>query len=212
MIPLDTFVLFFVTTLVVVLSPGPAVIMVATESASNGFKRAFFVILGIAIANALYFVLSAMGIVTLILASDTLFAIIKWAGVAYLLYLGITALFSKAGGLKIETEKKTEKRAAKKFHLAFIKGFVLEVSNPKALLYFSALLPQFIDVSRSIAPQAFILGGITFLLDLACYSFYAYLGWKSSSVGLKPIIVKMVNRTAGTMLIFAGIKMATVQR
>ncbi len=208
MIPLDTFLLFFVTTLVVVLSPGPAVIMVTTESASNGLKRSFFVILGIAIANALYFVLSAMGIVTLILASDTLFAVIKWAGVAYLLYLGVTALFSKAGALKIETDKKVEK----KYHLAFIKGFVLEVSNPKALLYFSALLPQFIDISRSIAPQAFILGGATFLLDLACYGFYAYLGWKSSSVGLKPIVVKIINRTAGSMLIFAGIKMATVQR
>jgi len=208
LIPLDTFILFFVTTFVVVLSPGPAVIMVTGESATNGFKRSFWVILGIAVANALFFVLSAMGIVTLILASDVLFSIIKWAGVAYLLYLGLTALFSAGGPLNIETDKQTKS----KIHLTFLKGFVLEISNPKALLYFSALLPQFIDITRPIALQATLLGGTTFILDLVCYGFYAYLGWKSSSVGLKPIVVKIINKTAGTMLIFAGIKMATVQR
>ena len=208
MIPLDTFILFFVTTFVVVLSPGPAVIMVTGESASNGFKRSFWVILGIAVANALFFVLSAMGIVTLILASDVLFSIIKWAGVAYLLYLGVTALFSAGGPLNIEADKQTKS----KIHLTFLKGFVLEISNPKALLYFSALLPQFIDITRPIALQATLLGGTTFILDLVCYGFYTYLGWKSSSVGLKPIVVKIINKTAGTMLIFAGIKMATVQR
>ncbi len=208
MIPLDTFILFFVTTFVVVLSPGPAVIMVTGESASNGFKRSFWVILGIAVANALFFVLSAMGIVTLILASDVLFSIIKWAGVAYLLYLGITALFSAGGPLSIEADKQTKS----KIHLTFLKGFILEISNPKALLYFSALLPQFIDITRPIALQATLLGGTTFMLDLACYGFYAYLGWKSSSVGLKPIVVKIINKSAGAMLIFAGIKMATVQR
>jgi len=208
LIPLDTFILFFVTTFVVVLSPGPAVIMVTGESASNGFKRSFWVILGIAVANALFFVLSAMGIVTLILASDVLFSIIKWAGVAYLLYLGITALFSAGGPLSIEADKQTKS----KIHLTFLKGFILEISNPKALLYFSALLPQFIDITRPIALQATLLGGTTFMLDLACYGFYAYLGWKSSSVGLKPIVVKIINKSAGAMLIFAGIKMATVQR
>jgi len=208
LIPLDTFILFFVTTFVVVLSPGPAVIMVTGESATNGFKHSFWVILGIAVANALFFILSAMGIVTLILASDILFSIIKWAGVAYLLYLGVTALFSSGGPLNIEAQKQTKN----KIHLTFLKGFILEISNPKALLYFSALLPQFIDITRPIALQATLLGGTTFMLDLVCYGFYAYLGWKSSSVGLKPIVVKIINKTAGTMLILAGIKMATVQR
>ncbi len=208
MIPLDTLLLFFVTTFVVVLSPGPAVITVISESASNGFKRSLWVIFGIAVANAVFFVMSATGIVTLILASNLLFTAIKWAGVAYLLYLGISALFGRSGALSIKPALKGKSN----FHKVFLKGFILEISNPKALLYFSALLPQFIDISRPIAPQVAILGLITFALDLICYSFYAYLGWKSSNVGLKPFVVKMINKTAGSMLIFAGLKMATVER
>ncbi|HIQ14010.1 MAG TPA: LysE family translocator [Leucothrix sp.] len=208
MIPIETLLLFFVTTFVVVLSPGPAVIAVTTESASNGFKRSLWVILGIAVANALFFILSAMGIVTLILASDVMFTIIKWAGVAYLLYLGLSAIFGRSGTLNINSENKNKTSSYK----IFLKGFILEISNPKALLYFSALLPQFIDISRSIAPQVATLGAITFMLDFVCYSSYAYLGWKSSNAGLKPFVVNIINKTAGSMLIFAGLKMATVER
>jgi len=208
LISIDTLLLFFITTFVVVLSPGPAVIAVTAESASNGFKRSLWVILGIAVANALFFILSATGIVALILASSLLFSIIKWAGVAYLLYLGVSALFGHSGALNIKIKNKEKSSSYK----VFLKGFILEISNPKALLYFSALLPQFIDISRPIAPQVAILGIITFILDLACYSFYAYLGWKSSNAALKPLMVKLINKTAGSMLIFAGLKMATVER
>lgn len=204
---LDTFLLFLVTTLVVVISPGPAVITVTVEAASNGFKQSTFVILGIAIANIMFFALSALGIVTLIVASSLLFSIIKWAGVAYLLYLGFSAFFSKVGGFNLTTGKKQKSS----FYKVFMRGFILEISNPKALLYFSALLPQFIDVSQAIVPQLVIFCSITFVLDMFCYSCYAYLGSHSRRVAMKPFVIKLINKTAGSLLIFAGIKMATVE-
>ncbi len=207
-IPFETLLLFFLTTFVVVLSPGPAAIAVTAEAASNGFKRSLFVILGIAAANIVYFVLSATGIAALIIASSTLFSIIKWIGVGYLLYLGLSALFSRSGPLSIKPEEKQTGR----YHRVFLRGFIIEFSNPKALLYFSALLPQFINIEQAIIPQLLILCLITFLLDLVCYSLYAYLGWKSMSVGLKPLAIKLINKSAGAMLIFAGLKMASVER
>jgi threonine/homoserine/homoserine lactone efflux protein len=88
MIPLDTLILFFVTTLVVVLSPGPAAIAVTAEAASSGYRRSVWVILGIAIANVVFFILSATGIAALILASYTLFSVIKWVGVVYIIFFG----------------------------------------------------------------------------------------------------------------------------
>jgi threonine/homoserine/homoserine lactone efflux protein len=208
MIPLDTLILFLVTTFVVVLSPGPAVIAVTAEAASNGYKRSFWVILGIAIANIVFFILSATGIASLIIASNLLFSIIKWVGVAYLLYLGLGALLSESGPLNIKPEKKDQAKTFK----VFTRGFILEISNPKALLYFSALLPQFIDISRPVIAQFAILASITFFIDLFCYSLYAYLGWKSINIGIKPLVVKLINKTAGGMLIFAGLKMATVEK
>ena len=207
MIPLETLLLFFMTTLVVVLSPGPAALAVTAEAASNGFKKSTLVILGIATANVVFFILSATGIITLIIASQTLFLTIKWIGVVYLLYLGFTAIFSQSGPLSIQASDKKHSKAYK----IFIRGFVLEISNPKALLYFSALLPQFVDINSPIFPQLITLCLITMVLDLVCYSLYGYLGFQSRGKFIKPIIIKLINRSAGAMLIFAGLKMATVE-
>ncbi|MBL4765091.1 MAG: LysE family translocator [Colwellia sp.] len=208
MIPIETLLLFFATTIVVVLSPGPAVIAVTAEAASNGFKRSILVILGIAVANVVFFILSATGIAALLITSHTLFSVIKWVGVAYLLYIGFSAIFSDNGPLSINPSKKNSGA----LHRLFFKGFILEMSNPKALLYFSALLPQFINVSNPIVPQLITLCLITLFLDIVCYSLYGYLGYKSTNVGIKPIIIKFINRFAGSMLIFAGIKMASIDR
>ena len=208
MIPIDTLTLFLITTFVVVLSPGPAAIAVTAESASNGYRRSTLVILGIAIANVVFFILSATGIAALIIASHTLFSVIKWVGVAYLLYLGFSAIFSATGPLSIDKSKSQNVSRYK----VFLRGFILEISNPKALLYFSALLPQFVDISKPIASQLAILCVITFCIDFFCYSLYGYLGAKSVRVGISPLITKVINRTAGGMLIFAGIKMAAVEK
>lgn len=207
MIPLDTLILFLTATFVVVLSPGPAAIAVTAESASNGFKSSVWVILGIAIANVVFFVLSATGIAGLLIASHSLFSVIKWIGVAYLLYLGLSAIFGDAGPLKINKSNSAKAR----WYKVFLKGFILEISNPKALLYFSALLPQFIDIANPIIPQLAILCLITLFIDLFCYFLYGYLGFKSMSVGIKPMVTKLINRSAGCMLIFAGVKMASVK-
>jgi homoserine/homoserine lactone efflux protein len=205
-ISFETLMLFTATTFVVVLSPGPAAIAVTAESASNGFRRSVYVILGIALANVVFFILSATGIAALIIASHVLFSTIKWVGVVYLFYLGLSAIFSHAGALSINPSN--QKQGSR--HKVFLKGFVLELSNPKALLYFSALLPQFIDISNPIFPQLALLCLITLFLDLFCYSLYGYLGFKSISAGIKPVFIKFINRIAGIMLIVAGLKMISV--
>ena len=207
MISFELLLIFIVTTFIVVITPGPAAIAVTAEAASNGFKRSTLVILGIAIANVVYFALSAAGIAALILASSTLFSIIKWVGVAYLIYLGASAIFGAAGPLSAAGDKPKKVRSLSR---TFLKGFIIEIANPKALLYFSALLPQFIDVSLPVGPQLLLLCLITFCLDVFCYSLYGVLGHKSAKLGARPSVVKLINRTAGGMLIFAGLKMATV--
>lgn len=207
MISFEILALFLATTVVVVLSPGPAAIAATGEAAAHGFRRSLLVILGIAFANVGFFVLSATGMAALIIASNALFTVIKWIGVAYLLYLGYGAFFGASGPLTISPKKQNPRSPYK----AFVRGFLIEASNPKALLYFSALLPQFIDISRPIVPQLSILCALTILIDLLCYSLYAYLGYKSSRVTISPFTVKCINRMAGGMLVFAGLKMATVE-
>ena len=208
MVSIDALLLFLGTTFVVVLSPGPAVIAVSTKAVSNGVRRSGSVAMGTAIANTLYFILSATGISTLIVQSNFLFSAIKWMGVAYLLYLGLNLIFSKAGALQIRPSipKKTP------LHRLFLRGFILEMSNPKALLYFTALLPQFINPTHPVLPQFVIFGSIALCLELAVYSSYSVLAYRSTRSVIKPFIAKLINRAAGGMLVFAGLKMATVRR
>jgi len=202
---LQIYLIFAVTTAVVIFSPGPTVVLVASQGARNGLKRTLFGVFGITCATMLYFVMSATGIASLIVASHTLFQIIKWLGVAYLIYLGCSAIFSRSGGLAIHTKAPLRKPGA-----LFIHGFLIEFSNPKTLLYFSAILPQFLDLSRPIALQFFVMWVTSFLLQCVIYSAYAYLGERLIRDGVKSWVISVINKTAGGALIFAGVKMASV--
>ncbi|MGB0907741.1 MAG: LysE family translocator [Maricaulaceae bacterium] len=197
-------ILFITTTLIVVMSPGPAALTVASQSAGNGMRKAFFGILGVAFANVVYFVMSATGIAALIISSHTAFSVIKWCGVLYLVYLGLSAIFSPAGSLGVSSGAK------EKSSTLFIKGFVVEFANPKALLYFAAILPQFIDMSRPVILQLMIMGGITVILDLSIYSVYSYLAKRLTSDGVKKGVITVFNKVVGAALIFAAVKMLSV--
>ncbi|MEO0371933.1 MAG: LysE family translocator [Pseudomonadota bacterium] len=197
--------IFATTTAVVILSPGASAILVASQGASNGWKATTFSIFGIMLATATYFVLSATGLAALILASDLLFLIIKWVGVGYLIYLGLTAMFSKSGGIAVAQTGAV--RSTKKL---FSQGFIVEFANPKALLYFAAILPQFLDTDAPIAPQMIVMGLTGTTMQLVIYSAYANMGDRLANGGVRAWIVDAINKTAGAALIFAGVKMASV--
>ena len=201
---LDLFFVFAVTTAVVVITPGPAAITVASMGAGNGVGRAMFGIAGVASANAAYFALSAMGIASLMIASTTVFTIIKWAGVGYLVYLGLSAILGRAGGIAIQPSTPQAPQ------VLFSKGFIVEFANPKALLYFAAIVPQFLDVSAPAWTPLLLMGATTLLLDVIVYSGYALLGQALVRGGAKPIVVRAINKVAGGALVLAGVRMASV--
>ncbi|MEM7277500.1 MAG: LysE family translocator [Pseudomonadota bacterium] len=205
---IELLVLFAVTTFVVVLTPGPAALAVVTESAKYGVARGILVISGVASANALFFALSATGISALILASSTLFTAIKWLGVAYLVWIGLQAIFSRAGNAPGALQSPPRKKARQ----VFMRGFIIEMANPKAFLYFAALLPQFIDPAQPVLAQLLLFGVLTVLIDFSVYIGYSVLASMGSRTGLKPAVTNWLNRLAGGLLIFAGVKMAQVER
>ena len=172
------------TTFVVVFSPGPAALTVASQGSGNGFLYALFGIFGVATANVVYFALSATGIASLIIASNLLFTVIKWVGIIYLIYLGLSAIFSRSGGINVIKGPREKRRTL------FTRGFIVEFANPKALLYFAAILPQFLDIAQPIAPQILIMGLITVFLDITIYSIYAYLGSALSKSDVKSRVIK----------------------
>ncbi|MGH1429715.1 MAG: LysE family translocator [Neptuniibacter sp.] len=198
--------IFLVTTIMLILVPGPTAITVAAQGASHNSQLAFFGVLGVASADVLFFALSATGIASLILTSSLMFSIIKWVGVAYLLYLGISALFSKSGVIKLQAEK--SKRGKKKL---FSQGLVVQLANPKALMYFTALLPQFIDPSKPVLFQMLLMGISCLLADIIVYSAFSRLGERIARQQLKSWVTTLLNKAAGLTLISTGIRMASLE-
>lgn len=202
---LQAFLIFATTSAVVILSPGASTIFVASQGASSGWKASIFGIFGIMLATAIYFMLSATGLAALILASNLLFQIIKWVGVVFLIYLGVSAILSKSGGISI-----TRSNIARSKRKLFYQGMFVEFANPKALLFFAAILPQFVDTTKPIAPQMLIMGLTGAIMQLIIYSAYAKLGDRLAGGGMRTWAVNVINKTAGAALIFAGVKMASV--
>ena len=136
---------YLVTDLLLSLTPGPAVILVTSQGLKYGARPSYFGSFGISSVELIYFILSAFGLGTLILNAGHLFEYIKIAGALYLLWLG--------GGLLYHSFKKVAVISYSVEHTqdnidSFIQGFVTQVANPNAIIFFVALLPQFVDPYR----------------------------------------------------------------
>src|SRR5271156_171211 len=144
-----TWLLFLVMETALSLSPGPAVFYVVSQGVRGALRRSMPDAGGIITANAVYFTLSATSLGAIIAASARFFTIAKWTGAAYLIYLGIKSLRSAASshavnlGEALPAEQGDRRRV-------YLGALTLQLANPKALLFFLALLPQFIDPSRPV--------------------------------------------------------------
>ena len=203
---IELYLFFLVTTVMLILVPGPAAITVVKQAASHNSKLTFLTVLGVASADVLFFILSATGIASLIVASNLVFSIIKWLGIAYLMFLGISAIFSKAGTIKIDAQI-TTKNSTK----AFSNGLVIQLANPKALMYFSALLPQFVDPNEPLMFQMLLMGLTCFLADVLVYSLFGSMGAQLARRQMKSWVLNLINKAAGTALIATGVKMITLE-
>lgn len=207
MINYEALIVFSVTTVLVCFSPGPAALFVASTAASYGKRHILFAVLGICVANIAFFGLSALGIAGLIATSPVLFQWFRWIGAAYLVILGLQLLVSrKTQNLQLDKDnQQTTKRIR-----TFFKGFFIEASNPKALLYFGALLPQFINPAQPLASQLLIYCLLTIVFDLMAYSFYSFMGLGIAKASKQKFYL-LLNRLAGVAFILAGVRLAIVE-
>jgi homoserine/homoserine lactone efflux protein len=199
--------LFCMTETLLCLSPGPSALLVISLALTRGQAAAFSSIGGVLGANALYFALSASGLIALHSLSAEVFLTIKWAGAAYLIWLGMRMVVrSFSGG---GTERTLP--AGVSGRRAVWQGFVTQGANPNLLIYFTAILPQFVDPAYPLPGQVAILACSSFLIEVTILSAYAAL---ASRAGLRvPTRFRLAaERIGGGLLVAAGAGLASVRR
>jgi homoserine/homoserine lactone efflux protein len=200
--------LFAITEFLLCLTPGPAVLLVVSQAVKSDFRSSMKGAAGILAGNTIYFVLSALGLGALLISSATLFQIIKWTGAAYLVFTGLRMLLSKKplGGLDSEAVK--SKRSVR----LFSEGLVTQLSNPKAIVFFSALLPQFVSPDDSMIEQFTVLGIVSVVIEFMVLSSYGWAAETGSRLFLKGEFGLLTDRIAGGFLVCAGLGLAATRR
>ena len=216
----NTLALFALTEFLLSLTPGPAVLLVIGLSMRQGFRIGFMATLGILSTNAIFFTLSALGIGALIVASATLFTIIKWIGAAYLVYLGVGMITplarhiwqkrSLGEGLNLSEAKAAAPKVQQTAWKSFWQGFTLQASNPKNILFFVAILPQFISPDGNVAAQLIALGVVSVLLELPVLVFYGFASALSARL-MKERVIEWIEALGGGILIALGGALAASQ-
>jgi threonine/homoserine/homoserine lactone efflux protein len=201
-----TWWLFAASEIVLCLTPGPAVLFVLSSALRAGARKSVASNLGILTANTVYFAISATGVGALMLASYKLFFAIKWVGAAYLIVTGLRAIFGHSDVINPQAGK--EHRASRLFGGAF----VTQASNPKAIIFFSALLPQFVDPHGAIGPQLVILAATSIVIEFSILLMYGLAAGRACELAMQPRYATWTNRIAGTLLIGAGAGLATLRR
>lgn len=204
---ITTWLLYVAAVLVLTVTPGPSVLMCVSTSVSLGARKALVASLGSTSAIVGIMVLSSLGLGATLAASETLFTALKWLGAAYLAYLGITSLLSKGTAISVSNASSSGSHRR-----LFGRGFLVGASNPKALLFFGALFPQFINPSAPQFPQFVILGATFVFFELLWLTVYALSAAQAKTWLQQPRRATFFNRATGLVFLLAAGLLATSRR
>lgn len=199
--------LFLATEVALSLSPGPAVLLVISQALRGGATRGIRSALGILAANALWFTLSALGVGAAVLAAGDLFLAIRWRGAAYLVYLAFRsawAAFHPADRHKSDAQHASPDRLPGGPGRDLLRGFLLQMTNPKALIFFVAILPQFIDPAERVEPQMLILGATSIAAEFPVLALYAALASRAGRSTQNRRWVRTIDLAVALLLLAAA--------
>lgn len=203
----STWLLYVAAVFVLTVTPGPSVLMCISTSVNLGPRKALVAAVGSTTAIVGIMVLSALGLGAALAASEALFTALKWLGAGYLAYLGIASLLSKTTEVSVSAS-----HAHSSSRRLFRQGFFVGASNPKALLFFGALFPQFITPSEPHLPQFLVLGVTFIFFELLWLTIYALSAARAKAWLQQPRRATLFNRATGVVFLLAAGVLATSRR
>jgi threonine/homoserine/homoserine lactone efflux protein len=192
---------FTAASAVLLAIPGPTILLVVSYALGHGRKVAGASVAGVALGDFTAMTASMLGLGALLATSATLFTAIKWAGAAYLIWLGIRlwrAPVGVSGDAAVDTPATRPSRI-------FAHTWIVTALNPKSIVFFVAFLPQFLDLSQPVLPQMVIFEATFLVLATLNAAAYALLASMARGAIRRPAVQRAVNRTGGTLMIGAGL-------
>jgi len=202
----DTYWLYVLAEVALSISPGPAVMLVIAYGLSHGARRSIAATLGVLSANAFYFALSATSLGAVLVASRTFFTAVKWAGAVYLVTIAVRALIGRPSPITVSrpASEATSLRAI------FASGLTLQLANPKTLLFFVAILPQFVDPRLPIRAQMLWLAAGSVIPEFFILLGYGYLASRMADLATNPRYARWTDRFAGLLVLAAAALVVSV--
>ena len=205
---LDTWLAFFLASWIISLSPGAGAIASMSSGLQYGFVRGYWNAIGLQLGLAMQIAVVACGLGAILAASSTAFYAIKWFGVAYLVYLAI----KQWRALPMDMTDDAAVRPIGKPMAMMFRGFLVNASNPKALVFMLAVLPQFVNPQAPLLIQYLILGATMICVDMVVMAGYTGLASKVLRLLRTPKQQKRMNRTFAGLFVGAAGFLASLHR
>lgn len=205
---LSTWLAFFLASWAISISPGAGAIAAMSSGLNHGFLRGYFMTLGLIAGIWTQVVVVGLGLGALIAASSLAFAVIKWLGVAYLIWLGVKQWRAPATPL-VETAGEPVQVSRRGL---VVKGWMVNAVNPKGTVFLLAVVPQFLDLGRALGAQYLVIGATLGFTDLVVMAAYTALASKLLRLLRTPAQLRALNRSFGSLFIAIGVLLASFKR
>jgi len=205
---LTTWLALFAASWAISLSPGPGAVAAMSSGLNHGFKRGYFTTFGLILGIWTQVIVVGLGLGALVMTSSTAFTVIKWLGVAYLVWLGIQQWRAPARPLVAvaSTQLGTRRRSM------VLRAWMINTVNPKGTLFLLAIVPQFLDLAQPLPPQYLIVALTLGLTDLVVMAGYTALAARVLQALKAPSHLRAVNRVFGGFFVLAGSLLALFKR
>ncbi|NQD78781.1 LysE family transporter [Pseudomonas sp. CrR14] len=204
---LETWLAFFVACWLISLSPGAGAIASMSAGLQYGFLRGYWNALGLQLGLALQIAIVAAGVGAVLATSALAFSLIKWFGVAYLVYLGWRQWRALPADMTVSGERPIGRPLS-----LVLRGFLANFGNPKAIVFMLAVLPQFINPHAPLTEQYLIIGATMVTVDLIVMAGYTGLAVRVLRLLRTPRQQRIMNRSFGALFVGAAALLATVRR
>jgi len=200
----NLYIAFVGISIAVIVFPGPSILLIIANSLQQGVVAGLYTVAGGAVAMLLQLVVALVGLTSLVNMLERGFDIVRWAGIAYLVYLGVQRWRSNVASSAVIDRRKHN------YHSFFVAGFLVALTNPGTMLFFIAFFPQFLQTDAAAGPQLLLMAVTFMLLTLLFDTTYALLSARIGRRLQDPRKAHIRNRISGLILLAVAVGLALV--